>query len=95
MRAPLRRTVVSEPGSLHQEWDLMYRRGLSVRQIAELCGAVRGTVDRHLRSQKLRDPSLGADHLANRPQPKARPLGSTGSRTWKPFELSASNEAFT
>lgn len=54
-------------GSLHPEWDLMYRQGLTVRQVADLCGAVRGTVDRHIRLQKQRDPSLHADHEKNLP----------------------------
>jgi hypothetical protein len=70
---------VTGSGSLHPEWDLMYRKGLSVRQIADLCGAVLGTVDRHIRLQKLRDAGLGAEHEANRPV-KARPIGSLWSQ---------------
>lgn len=60
-------------GGLHPEWDLMYSQGLTVRRIAELCGAVKGTVDRHIRLQKKRDPSLQANHERNLPPAKSRP----------------------
>ncbi|WP_461163598.1 helicase associated domain-containing protein [Arthrobacter sp. R4-81] len=62
-------------GSLHPEWDLMYRQGLTVKQIAELCGVVRGTVDRHIHIQKQRDPSLRTAHDRNLPASKTHPIG--------------------
>lgn len=65
--------VVADSDSLHPEWDLMYRKGLSVSKIASLCGAVKGTVDRHIRLRKQADSSLQEDHENNRPAPKPRP----------------------
>lgn len=61
-------------GGLHPEWDLMYSQGLTVRRIAELCGAVKGTVDRHIRIQKQLDPNLQANHEKNVPPVTSRPL---------------------
>lgn len=54
----------------------MYRQGLTVRQIAELCSVVQGTVDRHIRLQKQRDPSLYAEHEKNVPPVKSRPISA-------------------
>lgn len=53
----------------------MYRNGLAVGQIAELCGAVRETVGRHLRVQRAGFPYMQAEHESNRPpaRPPAKP----------------------
>lgn len=56
--------------SAHPEWDLMYRKGLTVRQIADLCGAVGATVASHLRVSKKLDPGIYHDHVLNRPGQK-------------------------
>ncbi|MET3952986.1 hypothetical protein ABIB29_003852 [Arthrobacter sp. UYEF36] len=60
--------------SRHPEWDLMYRKGLTVGRISELCGAVPQTVSRHIRGQRARHPDMQADHLGMRPPPKTRPI---------------------
>lgn len=63
--------------SKHPEWDLMYRKGLSVRQIADLCGAKLETVGRHLRLQRTRLPDMQVEHVANKPPAKLSPPRSS------------------
>lgn len=65
--------------SRHPEWDLMYCKGLTVGQIAVLCGAVRETVGRHLRVQRSRFSDMQLQHEANRPPAKPRAI----SRSWQ------------
>jgi hypothetical protein len=52
---------------------LMYRKGLTVGRIAELCRAVPQTVSRHIRGQCVQQPDMQVEHLANRPSPNTRP----------------------
>lgn len=52
----------------------MYRKGLTVRQIAELCGAVRGTVASHVRVASASDPDLLVEHQRNAPEKKPSPI---------------------
>ncbi|MDQ0756096.1 helicase associated domain-containing protein [Arthrobacter sp. B3I4] len=59
--------------SLHPEWDLMYRKGLTVARIADLCSVVRQTVGWHIRAQRALHPDMEAEHLANRPAQRPRP----------------------
>jgi hypothetical protein len=59
--------------SRHPEWDLMYRKGLTVGRIAVLCGAVGETVARHIRVQRAKFPEIQAEHVSNRPADKRRP----------------------
>ena len=54
----------------------MYRKGLTVKRIAMLCGAVPQTVSRHIRVQREKCPDMVAEHMANRPSDKPRPPGS-------------------
>lgn len=61
--------------SQHSEWDLMYRKGLTVKRIAALCGAVPQTVSRHIRVQRAKYPDMIAEHMANRPGDRPRPPG--------------------
>jgi hypothetical protein len=77
--------------SRHPEWDLMYRKGLTVGRIAILCGAVRETVGRHLRVQRAKFPDMQAEHEACRPEPKPTPLRPSWLANIK--ELSALVEA--
>jgi DNA-directed RNA polymerase specialized sigma24 family protein len=42
----------------YQEWVLMYRKGLSRGQIADLTGAAPATVGYHLRLAREREPGL-------------------------------------
>jgi hypothetical protein len=63
--------------SRHPEWDLMYRKGLTVGRIADLCGAVKKTVGRHLRVQRAKHPDMQAEHESNRRPAKPRPLRSS------------------
>lgn len=56
---------MNEVSSLHSEWDLMYRQGLTVSKIAAVCRYRVGTVSFHIRDRKERDPSLETDHQAN------------------------------
>lgn len=51
----------------------MYQQGLTVKRIADLCGAVKGTVDRHIRIQREKHPELQTAHEANRPAKKPLP----------------------
>lgn len=44
------------------EWALMYRRGLTRRQIVELTGAADRTVAYHLAAAKTQDPGLEDEH---------------------------------
>jgi len=53
--------------SLHPEWDLMYRKGLTVARIADLCSVLRQTVGGHIRAQRALYPDIEMEHLANRP----------------------------
>lgn len=46
------------------EWVLMYRRGLSRGQIADLVGAVPATVGYHLEVARSQHPELETDHKA-------------------------------
>jgi DNA-binding transcriptional ArsR family regulator len=46
------------------DWVLLYRAGLSRKQIAELTGAPPSTVSYHLASAKAADPALKAAHAA-------------------------------
>lgn len=63
-------------GSLHPEWDLMYRKGLTVKRIAGLCHAVPQTVSRHIRIQRAIFADMETEHLANvrpaRPRPPSQ-----------------------
>lgn len=61
--------------SQHPEWDLMYRKGLTVKRIAAPCGAVPQTVSRHVRVQRAKYPDMIAEHMANRPEDTLRPPG--------------------
>jgi hypothetical protein len=60
--------------SRHPEWDLMYCKGLTAGQIAELCGVKGNSVSRHLRAQKTTYPKMQAEHDGNRPPANPRPL---------------------
>jgi hypothetical protein len=53
----------------------MYRKGLTVKRIADVCGAVPQTVSRHIRVQRARFPDMVAEHVSNRPPDKPRPPG--------------------
>lgn len=52
----------------------MFCRGLTPARIAEVCGAERGTVARHIRVQRANFPEMQADHEANRPAPSPKSL---------------------
>lgn len=45
----------------------MYRKGLTVKRIAALCGSVPQTVSRHIRVQRAQYPDMLTEHLSNRP----------------------------
>lgn len=77
--------------SRHPEWDLMYRKGLSVSQISKLCGAGSETVGRYLRGELKKFPDMQAEHEACRPQTKVTQLRSSWLANIK--ELSAVFEA--
>lgn len=64
---------VNRGGSHHPEWDLMYRKGLMLARIAELCHAVPQTVARHIRVQRALFPDMESEHLANRRPLTPRP----------------------
>lgn len=55
--------------SKHPEWELMYRKGLSVSKIADVCRWRVGTVSEYMRVHKSQDPSLAGDHEANYRKP--------------------------
>jgi hypothetical protein len=59
--------------SRHPEWDLMYRKGLTVKRIAELCHAAPQTVSQHIRVQRAKYVEMDAEHLANRPPVRPNP----------------------
>lgn len=61
--------------SQHPEWDLMYRKGLTVKRIADLCHALPQTVGRHIRAQRALCSGMEAEHLANRPPDTPRSVG--------------------
>ena len=61
--------------SRHPEWDLMYRKGLTVSRISSLCRAGRETVGRHIRVQRAKFPDMQAEHEACRPQHIAKTPG--------------------
>src|SRR5688572_21701493 len=46
----------------YQEWVLMYRKGLSRGQIADLTGAAPATVGYHLGLARTQDPGLQSEH---------------------------------
>lgn len=73
------RRALKRGESRHPEWDLMYCKGLTVGQIATLCGAVRETVGRHLRVQRSLFTDMQLQHEANRPPANPRPI----SRSWQ------------
>lgn len=50
----------------------MYRKGLTVKRIADLCHAVPQTVSLHIRVQRAKHPEMVAEHLAKRPADKPR-----------------------
>lgn len=50
--------------SNHEEWDLLYAAGLPVPRIAELTGALPGTIHRHFEGRRIADPSLVAKRAA-------------------------------
>lgn len=66
---------MNEVSSLHSEWDLMYRQGLTVSKIATVCRHQVGTVSFHIRDRKGRDPSLESDHQANYKKPSQITVG--------------------
>lgn len=53
----------------------MYRKGLTVKRIADLCGAVPQTVSRHVRVQRAKYPDMVVEHVRNRPADRPRPPG--------------------
>lgn len=54
----------------------MYRKGLTVKRIADLCGAVPQTVSRHIRVQRAKYPDMLTEHLSNRPAATPPPAKS-------------------
>jgi hypothetical protein len=50
-------------------------KGLTVKRIADVCGAVPQTVSRHIRVQRARFPDMVAEHVTNRPPDRPRPPG--------------------
>lgn len=52
------------------EWVLMYARGLTQAQIADLCGADQITVTRCIAWAKRRDSDLQREHNSFRPEPE-------------------------
>lgn len=68
-------------GHLAEEWELMYRRGLSRGRIADLVRVpvpvpVR-TVAYHLATARTRDPGLEDEHEAAAVNPGSWPFGTT------------------
>lgn len=66
--------------SRHPEWDLMYRKGMTVGRIATVCNVVPQTVSRHIRVQRAQYPDMEVEHLAHRPSKRHRTTG----RSWQP-----------
>lgn len=67
--------TVALVASRHDEWDLMYRKGLTASRIAEACGVVTETVARHIRVRRAMYPDMETEHLSNRPVDRPRPVG--------------------
>lgn len=57
------------------EWVLMYRKGLSRGQIADLTGAAAATVGYHLRLAREREPGLQNEHEAAARKPEVTGQG--------------------
>jgi hypothetical protein len=53
----------------------MYRKGLTVKRIADLCGAGPQTVSRHLRVQRAKYPDMDVEQRSNRPPINLKPVG--------------------
>lgn len=51
--------------SRHPEWDMMYRAGLTVREIADHCRRDPRTVHRHVQIRETYEPGFHSEHLAN------------------------------
>ena len=66
------------PATSREEWLLMYLRGLSVRQISDLCRIKYEKVRLHIRTQERRDPTLLGRRLLLHDQPALPPA------TWTP-----------
>jgi hypothetical protein len=68
-------TATPRRSAPHQEWVLMYRRGLSRGKIAELTGAAPATVGYHLGLARTQDPGLQNEHDAAVRKPKVTGQG--------------------
>jgi hypothetical protein len=69
------------------EWELMYRKGLTAGQIAELCGVAPQKVRRHIRAQQATQSGLRVGHESNLPH--VAPAPPRASWLAKVAELSA------
>ena len=56
--------VSGNAADAHPEWTLMYRKGLSRKEIAELARAEFSAVAYHVTGAKALDPGLRAEHRA-------------------------------
>lgn len=74
---------MAEPTSLSTaEWTLMYRKGLAVSRIAELCRVDVTHVRLAVAWAKRRDLSLQAEHECNAPAPAPAPAEMVLDRRW-------------
>ncbi|WP_396125304.1 helicase associated domain-containing protein [Arthrobacter sp. CJ23] len=81
---PPGRSTIHCPGKMteqrfesREEWELMYRRGLTQTQIADLCSVPKQDVNRAIGWSKRRDVSVEQEHLVSRPTPTQEDTGLT------------------
>lgn len=61
------------PATARHEWELMYVRGMSIIQIAEVCRVDNEPVRRHIRARERDDPSIFGRRLIRHTQPAPPP----------------------
>lgn len=77
---PLREKMTEQRLKSPEEWELMYRLGLTQGQIAELCSTPIQEINRSIGWAKRRNSSLQEEHLASRPPEPQVDAGLT--REW-------------